>query len=172
MDLKKFIRSIPDYPKKGILFRDITTLIKDEKAFEETINQIVERSKKFKFNKIAAIESRGFVFASAVSYILKKPFIMLRKKNKLPAETHSIDFELEYGTATIEVHKDSINKNDTVLIIDDLIATGGSALAAVKLIENSGGTVSGFLCIIYLSELLGKNLLSKKGYKTSSLIDY
>ena len=93
MDLKKFIRSIPDYPKKGILFRDITTLIKDEKAFEETINQIVERSKKFGFTKIAAIESRGFVFASAVSYILKKPFIMLRKKNKLPSDTHSVDFE-------------------------------------------------------------------------------
>ena len=150
MDLKKFIRSIPDYPKKGILFRDITTLIKDEKAFEETINQIVERSKKFNFNKIAAIESRGFVFASAVSYITKKPFIMLRKKNKLPAEVHSIDFELEYGTATIEVHKDSINKNDNVLIIDDLIATGGTAEAAAKLIEISGGKVSGFVFVINL----------------------
>ena len=110
MDLKEYIRSIPDYPKKGILFRDITTLIKDEKAFEETINQIVESSKSFNFDKIAAIESRGFVFASAVSYLLKKPFILLRKKNKLPAETFSIDFELEYGKATIEVHKDSIKK--------------------------------------------------------------
>ena len=123
MNLKDFIRSIPDYPKKGILFRDITTLIKDEKAFSETINQIVERSKKIEFDKIAAVESRGFVFASAISYIVKKPFIMLRKKNKLPADVHSIDFELEYGTATIEVHKDSINKSDKVLIIDDLIAT-------------------------------------------------
>ena len=129
MDLKKFIRSIPDYPKKGILFRDITTLIKDEKAFEETINLIVERSKKYQFDKIAAVESRGFVFASAVSYILKKPFIMLRKKDKLPADTHSVDFELEYGTATIEVHKDSIEKNEKILIIDDLIATGGTAEA-------------------------------------------
>ena len=127
MNLKDFIRSIPNYPKKGILFRDITTLIKNEKAFSETINQIVERSKKVKFDKIAAIESRGFVFASAVSYILKKPFVMLRKKNKLPADVHSIDFELEYGTATIEVHKDSIDANDEVLIIDDLIATGGTA---------------------------------------------
>ena len=116
MNLKDFIRSIPDYPKKGILFRDITTLIKNEKAFSETINQIVDRSKKVKFDKIAAIESRGFVFASAVSYILKKPFVMLRKKNKLPADVHSIDFELEYGTATIEVHKDSIDENDEVLI--------------------------------------------------------
>ena len=130
MDLKKFIRSIPDYPKKGILFRDITTLIKDEKAFEETINLIVERSKKYQFDKIAAVESRGFVFASAVSYILKKPFIMLRKKDKLPADTHSVDFELEYGTATIEIHKDSIKENEKILIIDDLIATGGTAEAA------------------------------------------
>ena len=132
MNLKDYIRSIPDYPKKGILFRDITTLIKDEKAFSETIDQIVDKSKKFKFDAIAAIESRGFVFASAISYILDKPFIMLRKKNKLPAEVHSIDFELEYGTATIEVHKDSFNENDNVLIIDDLIATGGTAEAAAK----------------------------------------
>ena len=101
MNLKDFIRSIPAYPKKGILFRDITTLIKDEKAFSKTINQIIDKSKKYNFNKIAAVESRGFVFASAVSYILKKPFIMLRKKDKLPAEVHSVDFELEYGTATL-----------------------------------------------------------------------
>ena len=96
MDLKEYIRSIKDYPKKGILFRDITTLIKNEKAFANSIDQIIERSEKFKLDKIAAIESRGFVFASAVSYLLKKPFIMLRKKNKLPAETYSVDFELEY----------------------------------------------------------------------------
>ena len=145
MDLKEHIRSIQDYPKKGILFRDITTLIKNEKAFKECINQIVERSKKFNFTKIAAIESRGFVFASAISYILKKPFIMLRKKDKLPADVHSVDFELEYGKATIEVHKDSINKDESVLIIDDLIATGGTAEAAAKLIEISGGKVSCFI---------------------------
>ena len=172
MDLKKFIRSIPDYPKKGILFRDITTLIKDEKAFEEAINQIVERSKKFKFNKIAAIESRGFVFASAVSYILKKPFIMLRKKNKLPAEVHSVDFELEYGTATIEVHKDSIEQNDNVLIIDDLIATGGTAEAAAKLIELSKGNVSAFVFVIDLFDLGGCEILKKKKYKVETLIKF
>ena len=153
MDLKEHIRSIQDYPKKGILFRDITTLIKNEKAFKECINQIVERSKKFKFDKIAAVESRGFVFASAISYILDKPFIMLRKKNKLPAEVHSIDFELEYGTATIEVHKDSINVKDNVLIIDDLIATGGTAEAAAKLVELSKGSVSGFIFVINLFDL-------------------
>ena len=172
MNLKDFIRSIPDYPKKGILFRDITTLIKDENAFSETINQIVEKSKKVDFDKIAAIESRGFVFASAVSYILKKPFIMLRKKDKLPADVHSIDFELEYGTATIEVHKDSLEKEDKVLIIDDLIATGGTAEAAAKLIEISGGKVACFVFVINLFDLNGSDNLVKKGYKVENLIEF
>ncbi len=172
MNLKDFIRSIPDYPKKGILFRDITTLIKDEKAFHETINQIVEKSKKVSFDKIAAIESRGFVFASAVSYILKKPFIMLRKKDKLPADVHSIDFELEYGTATIEVHKDSIETNDKVLIIDDLIATGGTAEAAAKLVEISGGEVACFVFVINLFDLNGSDNLIQKGYKVENLIEF
>ena len=172
MDLKDYIRSIKDYPKKGILFRDITTLIKDELAFEETINQIVEKSKKFKVDKIAAIESRGFVFASAVSYVLKKPFIMLRKKNKLPADVHSIDFELEYGTATIEVHKDSIQENDSVLVIDDLIATGGTAEAAGKLIKQSKGNVSGFIFVINLFDLGGCDNLIKEGFKVENLIEF
>ena len=172
MNLKDFIRSIPDYPKKGILFRDITTLIKDEKAFSETINRIVERTKGIKFEKIAAIESRGFVFASAVSFILKKPFIMLRKKNKLPADVHSVDFELEYGTATIEVHKDSIEKNENVLIIDDLIATGGTAEAAAKLVEISGGNVACFVFVINLFDLNGSDNLIKKGYKVENLIEF
>jgi adenine phosphoribosyltransferase len=172
MDLKNYIRSIPDYPKKGILFRDITTLIKDEKAFKETINQIIERSNNIKFDKIAAIESRGFVFASAVSYILEKPFIMLRKKNKLPADVHSIDFELEYGTATIEVHKDSIEINEKVLIIDDLVATGGTAEAAAKLIEISGGKVACFVFVINLFDLNGSDNLIKKGYKVENLIEF
>ncbi len=172
MNLKDFIRSIPDYPKKGILFRDITTLIKNENAFIETINQIVEKSKKFQFNKIAAIESRGFVFASAVSYILRKSFIMLRKKNKLPSEVHSVSFELEYGAATIEVHKDSIEKNDNVLIIDDLIATGGTAQAAAELIEISGGNVACFIFVINLFDLKGSDGLIKKGYKVENLINF
>jgi len=172
MNLKNHIRSINDYPKKGILFRDITTLIKDEKAFAFTIDQIVDRSKRFKIDKIAAIESRGFVFASAVSYILKKPFIMLRKKNKLPADIHSVDFKLEYGTATIEVHKDSINKDDSVLIIDDLIATGGTAEAAAKLVEISKGKVAGFLFVINLFDLNGVNNLTNKGYEVESLIEF
>ena len=172
MNLKDFIRSIPDYPKKGILFRDITTLIKDEKAFSETINQIIDKSKKYNFNKIAAVESRGFVFASAVSYILKKPFIMLRKKDKLPAEVHSVDFELEYGTATIEVHKDSFDENENILIIDDLIATGGTAEAAAKLIEISKSNVAGFIFVINLFDLGGTDNLLKKGYKVENLLDF
>ena len=172
MELKKYIRSIPDYPKKGILFRDITTLIKDENAFAETINQIVERSKKYNFTKIAAIESRGFVFASAVSYILKKPFIMFRKKNKLPADVYSVDFELEYGTATIEVHKDSISKGEKILVIDDLIATGGTAEAAAKLVELSKGKVSAFVFVINLFDLDGCNNLIEKNYEVENLIEF
>ena len=172
MNLKDHIRSIKDYPKKGILFRDITTLIKNQDAFCSAIDQIIDRSKKFKFDKIAAIESRGFVFASAISYILKKPFILLRKKNKLPAEVHSVDFELEYGTATIEVHKDSIDKNDSVLIIDDLIATGGTAEAAAELIKISNGKVAGFIFVINLFDLNGCQKLENKGYKVENLMDF
>jgi|TARA_X000001036_G_scaffold200151_1_gene188263 adenine phosphoribosyltransferase len=172
MNLKDFIRSIPDYPKKGILFRDITTLIKNEKAFAESINQMVKRSEKFKVDKIAAIESRGFVFASAMSYLLNKPFILLRKKNKLPSDTHSVDFKLEYGTATIEVHKDSIAKDDSVLIVDDLIATGGTAEAAAKLVEVSGGNVAAFIFAINLFDLGGSDNLVNKGYIVENLMDF
>ena len=172
MDLKKYIRSIPDYPKKGILFRDITTLIKSPEAFKYTNDKILELSKKIEFDKVSAIESRGFVFASTISYALNKPFILLRKKNKLPAETHSVDFKLEYGEATIEVHKDSIEKGEKILVIDDLIATGGTAEAAAKLIEISGGTVAGFIFVINLFDLPGNNLLKKKGYSTQSLIEF
>ncbi len=172
MNLKDHIRSIPDYPKKGILFRDITTLIKNEIAFTQCIDEIIEKSKKFKFDKIAAIEARGFVFASAVSYILKKPFILLRKKNKLPADTHSVNFRLEYGQATMEIHKDSINKSDSVLLIDDLVATGGTAAAAAKLIEISKGKVAGFIFVINLFDLGGSNNLTRKGYKIENLIEF
>ena len=172
MNLKDHIRSIKDYPKKGILFRDITTLIKNEKAFAKCIEEIVNKSKKFKFDKIAAIESRGFVFASAVSYILKKPFILLRKQNKLPSETHSVEFELEYGKSIMEIHKDSIEQNDSVLLIDDLIATGGTAEAASKLVEISKGKIAGFIFVINLFDLGGVDNLIKKGHKVENLIEF
>ena len=172
MDLKEYIRSIPDYPKKGILFRDITTLIKDSKAFNYSIDQIIKISNKLDFDKIAAIESRGFVFASAVSYKLKKPFIMMRKKNKLPSEKISVDFQLEYGTATLEIHKDSLSEGDKVLIIDDLIATGGTAEAGAKLVEMSKAKVAGFIFIINLFDLGGNKKLIDKSYFTKSLIEF
>ena len=172
MDLKKHIRSIQDYPKKGILFRDITTLIKDPEAFKYTNDKIIEISKKIEFDKVSAIESRGFIFASTVSYLTNKPLILLRKKDKLPADRYSVDFQLEYGEATIEVHKDSIDTGDKVLVIDDLIATGGTAEAAAKLIEMSGGSVAGFIFIINLFDLPGNELLRKKSYFTESLVEF
>ena len=172
MDLKKYIRSIPDYPKKGILFRDITTLIKDENAFKSCIDKILEISKKINFDKIAAIEARGFLFASPLSYIVNKPLIMLRKENKLPADKYSVNFKLEYGTAILEMHKDSINKSEKILIIDDLIASGGTAKAAAQLVKMPGGIVSGFIFLINLFDLGGKDLLEKKGYKCYSLVDF
>ena len=172
MDLKKYIRSIPDYPKKGILFRDVTTLIKDENAFKSCIDQILEISKKINFDKIAAIEARGFLFASPLSYIVNKPLIMLRKENKLPADKYSVNFKLEYGNAKLEMHKDSINKNEKILIIDDLIATGGTAKAAAQLIEMPGGIVSGFIFVINLFDLGGLDELKNNSYFTDSLINF
>ena len=172
MDLKKHIRSIPDYPKKGILFRDITTLIKNKDAFKNCIDQMSEIIKKLNYDKIASIESRGFVFASPLSYNLQKPNILMRKKNKLPAEKYSVDFELEYGKATLEIHKDSIAPKEKVIVVDDLIATGGTAEAAARLVEKSQGEVAGFLFVINLFDLGGKESLEKKGYKTFSLIDF
>ncbi len=170
MDLKKFIRSIPDYPKKGILFRDITTLIKNKDAFKECIDQMSKILMKLNFDKIAAIESRGFLFSAPLCYKLSKPLILMRKKNKLPAKKHSEEFELEYGKATLEVHKDSIEPKEKIIIVDDLIATGGTAVAGTKLVEKSEGIVSGFVFVINLFDLGGIELLKKNGHKTFSLI--
>ena len=172
MDLKKYIRSIPDYPKKGILFRDITTLIKNKNAFKECIDLMSKILNKLNYDKIAAVESRGFIFASPLAYNLSKPYILIRKKNKLPAETYSADFKLEYGNSTLEIHKDSISAKEKIIIVDDLIATGGTSEASAKLVEKCGGKVSGFIFVINLFDLGGKKLLEKKGYKTYSLIDF
>ena len=172
MDLKKYIRNISDYPKKGILFRDITTLIKDKDAFKECIDQMSKILTRLNFDKIAAIESRGFMFSSALCYNLSKPLILMRKKDKLPAAKYSQDFELEYGKATLEIHKDSIEPEEKVLIVDDLIATGGTSEAGAKLVEKSEGIVSGFVFVINLFDLGGIELLKKKEYKTFSLIDF
>ena len=172
MDLKKYIRSIQDYPKKGILFRDITTLIKNKDAFRECIDQMAKILITLNYDKIAGIESRGFIFSAPLSYNLTKPNILMRKKNKLPAKKISVDFKLEYGSATLEMHEDSISKKEKVIVIDDLIATGGTAKAAAELIEKSGGEVSGFVFAINLFDLGGKEFLEKKGYKCFSLIEF
>ena len=172
MDLKNYIRSVQDYPKKGILFRDITTLIKDNQVFKYTVDKMAEMIKNLTFDRIVAVESRGFIFASAVAYKLTKSLILIRKKNKLPADTYSEDFKLEYGEATIEIHKDAIKKNERVIIIDDLIATGGTAKAAAKLVEKSGGKIECFVFVINLFDLGGKDLLEKESYKILSLIDF
>ena len=172
MKLEKTIRSIPNYPKKGILFRDITSLLENKKAFNFTIKKMKTISNKLKFTKIAAIESRGFIFASVLSYLTKKPLILLRKKNKLPGKTHSQKFKLEYGFDTIEVRKSSLNKKDKVLIIDDLIATGGTAIAAAKLVQKTKAKVAGYIFLIDLFDLPGNKKLLSKGYKTFSLIKF
>ena len=172
MNLKKFVRSIPNYPKKGILFRDITSLIENTRAFNYALKKMYLISKKINHNKIAGIESRGFIFASALAYLNKKPLILIRKKNKLPGKKISQKFKLEYGTDTIEVHKSSLNKNDKVIIIDDLIATGGTALAAAKLIKKCKANVSSFIFLIDLFDLQGNEKLRYKGYKTFKLINF
>ena len=172
MNLKKFVRSIPNYPKKGILFRDITSLIENTRAFNYALKKMHSISKKINHNKIAGIESRGFIFASALAYLNRKPLVLIRKKNKLPGKKISQKFKLEYGTDTIEVHKSSLNKNDKVIIIDDLIATGGTALAVAKLIKKCKANVSSFIFLIDLFDLQGNEKLRYKGYKTFKLINF
>jgi adenine phosphoribosyltransferase len=172
MKLEKYIRSVPNYPKKGILFRDITSLLEHEKAFQFAIQKMKIISKKIPHNKIAAIESRGFVFASTLAYLSKKPLVLIRKKNKLPGKTISHKFKLEYGIDTIEVHKSSLNKKDKVIIVDDLIATGGTALAAAKLVKKCKAKVSAFIFLIDLFDLRGNKLLQSQGFKTYKLINF
>jgi adenine phosphoribosyltransferase len=172
MNLKKFVRSIPDYPKKGILFRDITSLIENTRAFNYALKKMYEISKKIEHTKIAGIESRGFIFASALAYLNKKPLILLRKKNKLPGKKISQKFKLEYGTDTIEVHKSSLNKKDKLIIVDDLIATGGTALASAKLIKKCKASISAFIFLIDLDDLSGNKKLESKGYRTFKLINF
>jgi adenine phosphoribosyltransferase len=172
MNLKKFVRSIPDYPKKGILFRDITSLIENTRAFNYALKRMYKISKTIEHTKIAGIESRGFIFASALAYLNKKPLVLLRKKNKLPGKKISQKFKLEYGTDTIEVHKSSLNKKDKVIIVDDLIATGGTALASAKLIKKCKANVSAFIFLIDLYDLSGNKKLESEGHRTFKLINF
>ena len=154
------------------MFRDITSLTENKKAFNFTIKKMKTISKKVSFSKIAAIESRGFIFAAVLSFLTNRPLVLLRKKGKLPGKTYSQKFKLEYGFDILEIHKSSLKKNDKVLIIDDLIATGGTALAGAKLVEKAKAKVSGFIFLINLFDLPGNTKLESKGYKTFSLIKF
>ncbi len=174
MSIKSKIRTIPDHPKKGIMFRDITTLIKDPVGFRLVIDSFTQRYIKgnIDFDVIVGIESRGFIIGGALSYTLGKGFVPIRKKGKLPAETVRHEYELEYGTDTIEMHKDSIAKGTKVLLVDDLLATGGTALASAALIEKLGGIVSEMAFIVDLPDVGGSKRLTEKGYKIFHLTEF
>ena len=172
MDIKESIRTVPDFPKKGIQFRDITSMLESPEAFNKALIDMTAECMMFEATKIVAIESRGFLFGSPLARDMELPLILARKPGKLPNPTYQRNYTLEYGEATIEVHKDSVGKDEKILIIDDLIATGGTAEAAAKLIEISDGQVAGFIFIINLFDLPGNNLLKKKSYFTRSLIEF
>lgn len=165
-----YIRNVPDFPVKGIQFKDITTLIQNGDLFAETVDLIYEPFRTQEINKIVSIEARGFIFGAALAYKLNIGFIPVRKPGKLPADTVSAEYELEYGQDSIEIHKDAIEKGEKVLIVDDLLATGGTAVACCQLIEKLKGEVAGLSFLIELTELDGKKLL--KEYKVHSLISF
>lgn len=168
--LEDYVRSIENFPKEGIIFRDITTVIGDKDGFKLAIDGIIEKIKDVDFDVIVGPESRGFIFGTPVAYVLNKPFVPIRKKGKLPCETISEDYELEYGTATLEIHKDSIKNGDKVVIIDDLIATGGTTKAMINLVERLGGKVVKICNIIELIDFKARENLN--GYELESLIQY
>jgi adenine phosphoribosyltransferase len=169
-DFQKFIRSVPDFPKKGIVFRDITTLLKEPEAYRKTIDAFVSRYRGDAIRKIVSVESRGFIFGSALAYALGAGFVPVRKPGKLPAETVRESYQLEYGSDTLELHRDAIVPGERVLIIDDLLATGGTMVAASALVERLGGTIAGLAFLIELSFLQGRKRLSH--YEIFSLISY
>lgn len=169
-ELKSSIRDIPDFPKKGIIFKDITTLLKDGRKFKNAVDFIVERYKDKKIDKVVAIEARGFIFGGVVAYKLGAGMVPVRKKGKLPHETHAVEYELEYGKDLLEIHRDSIKPNDRVLIIDDLLATGGTMNAVCSLVEQLKGKVVEIAFLIELTFLKGRSRL--KGRKVFSLIKF
>jgi adenine phosphoribosyltransferase len=171
-DLKKHIREVPDFPKAGILFYDITTLLQDPLSLRKTVDQFVWFFSRKKIDKVVGIESRGFMFGPIVAYDLNAGFVPVRKPGKLPAEKIRQSYDLEYGTDSIEMHRDAVQPGENVLIVDDLVATGGTAQAAAKLVEQVGGKVAGFGFIIELTFLDGRRKLESAGYEVASLIQY
>ena len=170
MDLKDYIRDIPDFPKPGILFRDITPLLRDAEAFAEVINRLEEKYRDLDFETIVAVESRGFVFGAPLAYKMGKGFVPVRKAGKLPSATHSAKYSLEYGTNEMEIHVGDISQGEPVLILDDLLATGGTLEATVELVEVSGGAVAGIGLVIELLGLGGRERLAE--YDIFSLVQY
>lgn len=170
MDLKKWIRTIPDFPQEGILFRDITTLLKDPEGLREAVRQLQEGTKNMEYDVIVGPESRGFIFGVPLAYAQGKGFIPVRKPGKLPAEVFSQDYELEYGVSKLEMHQDAILPGQKVLIVDDLLATGGTAGAIAQLVRKAGGSVAGFAFLIELADLKGREVLSE--YPVCSVITY
>lgn len=172
MPIKSRIRTVPHYPKHGVMFRDITTLLKDPVGFRVTINELVNRYTGVRIDKVAGIESRGFIIGAALAFQLGVGFVPIRKKGKLPAETVGHDYELEYGTDRIEMHVDAVAKGEKILLADDLIATGGTAEAAVKLIESMGGHIVECCFVIDLPDLGGRKRLEKHGQKVFALCEF
>lgn len=170
MNIADYIAEIPDYPKPGVLFRDITTLLADGEAFHEAIEQMAAKVADLDFDVIIGSEARGFLFGTPLAYKLRKPFALVRKKGKLPRQTVSADYALEYGTATLEMHKDSIRPGQKVLIVDDLMATGGTIQAMAQLTETLGGTVAGVLVLMELKDLGCREIL--KDYRLESVVVY
>ena len=168
--LEDYVTTIPDFPKKGIMFRDITTILNDKDGFKLAVDGLIEALKGIDFDVVAGSESRGFIFGAPVAYAMNKAFVLVRKKGKLPRATYSEDYELEYGTATLEMHQDAIKKGQKVVIIDDLIATGGTTEAIIKLVEREGGKVVKIGFVMELEGLKGRDKL--KGYDVFSLISY
>jgi len=172
MDLKTLIRTIPDHPKPGILFRDITPLIEDAAGFKQTIDDLVAPLADLRITRVAGIDARGFILGGAVAYQLSVGFIAIRKKGKLPWSTHTVEYELEYGTDAMEIHTDSVNPGDRIFLIDDLIATGGSAGAAIELIRRSGGTVVGASFVVDLPDLGGRKKLEALDVPVHALMQF
>ena len=170
LDFKKYIRSIPDFPKTGILFRDITTLLKEKKAFRAAIDAMANKFKNKKIDLVVAVEARGFILGGAIAVAIGAGFIPVRKRGKLPWRTNSVTYELEYGCDILEVHHDAINPGDRVLIVDDLLATGGTIKAAIDLVKKMQGKIAGVACLIELTDLKGKEKF--KGCPVYSLIKY
>jgi adenine phosphoribosyltransferase len=169
--IKDYVRTIPDFPEKGIMFRDITTVIQDPEGFRLAIDTMQELIKDMEFDAIAGAEARGFVFGSPIAYNLNKPLVLIRKKGKLPGETVSIDYTLEYGSVTtLEMHKDAVKPGDKILLLDDLLATGGTINAMAQLVEKQGAEVAGILVLLELAGLKGRDLLKK--YKVYSAVSY